>query len=534
VCLSTSGFFLSSTHQAQGANYQYISTENYNWWGRQKASDWSGTPWDGLPAPNGPTGSDNLDLNTAIALKVTGDLSVDVPGSFTASINNITVTEFEGLAQLSSRNNWVSTLNVLGNITLNENRMLRLYNVNTLSSLTVNVDGNITIGTGGTLMLGALATGDTAVSTSNNKLTGIAVAGKTTVSGTLLNSSANLVDVTSIFLGDLELKKSESQSGSLTIATVGEDSTAAGSPINKISIRSLSGEGNLYGTNIKTNETRNATLNIQTEIDSNAVFSGTLVDSQVVTTGTNRLHITISGTGQQTFSGANTYTGQTLISSGKLLVNGTHIQATAGVGASASTGLYQVQEGGILGGNGRIKGNITSDNANLIYVESGGILAPGKADQLGALIIDGGLMTSTSNVSPLQMAEGAEFAFRLAGDGSDADRLTFWNYTDTKSIKLNDNTIHMTLLGPLLEGTYTVTLFDFFSDDGITATTSNLLSGLAIHAGLNISNASLIYNANDISVQYTVIPEPSHLALFAWGFLASIVFIRRFSKFSRM
>ncbi|HWL52536.1 MAG TPA: hypothetical protein VNQ90_08880 [Chthoniobacteraceae bacterium] len=529
LCFSVFALFLSTADGTFGKSYQYIYDNATNWWGQQEESAWSGAPWDGLPQPGGPGAGDDLDLNATESLNVIGSFTTPSdPLPFTALINNITVTEYTGIAILNSRNNWLSTLEVLGDITISDNRSLQLRDRNASSSLTVNVDGDVTVGDGGILYLGTPTTGSGSASTANNRLRSISVLGKTTINGSLLNAVSNINTTTSTFLGDLEVD------GLLVVAAAEEDFTGAGSVTNEISIRSLSGSGTVHGSNIKGNGTRSTTLKFQTEADSNEEFSGTLLDSQVTTTGTgvNRLGVTISGTGQQSFSGNNTYSGQTLVSSGKLLVNGTHIQADSGQGGGVASGLYQIADGGTLGGSGRIAGKITGNNSHMIYVESGGTLAPGTEEAMGVLTIDGGLLSETGNVT-LNMAAGAEFAFRLAGDGSDADRLTFWNYSAHNSAILSSNRVNLTLAGPLVAGTYTVTLFDFFSNDGTTATSSHLSDGLTLHLDASISFAELIYNGHDISLQYTVtvIPEPDLVTL-AFCSLLSLAILRRFTRHS--
>ncbi|MCL4207844.1 MAG: autotransporter-associated beta strand repeat-containing protein, partial [Pirellulaceae bacterium] len=82
-------------------------------------------------------------------------------------------------------------------------------------------------------------------------------------------------------------------------------------------------------------------------------FSGAIKN----TTGT--INLTKTGTGIQTLSGANTYSGTTNVNAGTLLVNGTN----------SGTGTVNVNNSAVLGGTGTIAGSVT--------VQSGGTLSPG-------------------------------------------------------------------------------------------------------------------------------------------------------------
>ncbi len=234
------------------------------------------------------------------------------------------------------------------------------------------------------------------------------------------------------------------------------------------------------------------------------------------------------GNGTLTFEGANTYEGQTQVDGGTLLVNGTNIEAAPVTGsgyASALTGHYQVASGATLGGNGRIAGNNSEANSNMILVQNGGTLAPG--DALGTLTLDGANI-SGSNAKVLNMASGAEFDFQIAGNGGTPDRVDFWNYTGG-DLLLNSNAINLTISGLVVAGTYTVDIIRFFSDNGITPFTSGISSGLVLGTlDPSISGTpTIIYGTNVISLQYTTVPEPTTALLLAAGGLITMVFRRR-------
>jgi autotransporter-associated beta strand protein len=95
-----------------------------------------------------------------------------------------------------------------------------------------------------------------------------------------------------------------------------------------------------------------------------------------------------SGTGTQTFSGANTYAGTTAVNAGTLLVNNT-------TGSGTGTGNVTVGANGTLGGTGSISGATTVD----------GKLAPGTS--IGKLSFTGGLTLGALAANSLKFELGA-------------------------------------------------------------------------------------------------------------------------------
>ncbi|MDB6027928.1 MAG: hypothetical protein JWM68_4151 [Verrucomicrobiales bacterium] len=94
----------------------------------------------------------------------------------------------------------------------------------------------------------------------------------------------------------------------------------------------------------------------------------TTISGPIIGTGTGTT-FTNNGTGTLVFSGANTYSGNTLVKSGKLLVNNVNASAT-------SSGTVTVNAGATFGGNGLVAGAIT-DSGNLAPGVNGiGLLTP--------------------------------------------------------------------------------------------------------------------------------------------------------------
>jgi autotransporter-associated beta strand protein len=261
-----------------------------------------------------------------------------------------------------------------------------------------------------------------------------------------------------------------------------------------------------------------ATLTIDGSVkNTDATFSGVIQDGTGTVSSGARVSITKTGGTKQVFSGDNTYTGQTLVSGGSLYVNGTHIESAtvSGVGYNgASAGHYQVASGATLGGSGRIAGFNATTNANMVLVQAGGFLAPGGDSALGTMVLDGGNITGTT-ARVLNMASGAKFDFTLSGNGGSPDQLAFWNFA-SGDLLLNSNAVDLSLSGPQTAGTYTVSLFKFFSDAGVSVVSSGIASGLTIGTlGAGIESASITYNASSIDLTYTVaaIPEPATYAV---------------------
>lgn len=509
-------------------------------------------------------GSSGIDMSTATAdLTIGAVLNLDASQTWTvASGRTLTMTSNSssgtgtitlagsGTFAMNSNNAFGSgTLNLNDGVHLSVSSTRTIYNA-------VNLNGDISILTGAFLTTFAggmnISEGSHTITVSGSAATALSFSGGAVAGGQEIGGPGQLVfengngdgssmvnvrmgagaqdypqiradvsigDNVSVFFQVAQIFTADSD---LTVQSGGvfNMSNNGGSSLSQ-TIGSLAGAGSV--TNNSTVDKKVAILTIDGGTSNKTTtFSGNITTGP----GNSSISITKQGASTQILSGTNTYYGQTLVNAGTLLVSGTHIDSpTTGIPVgntgygSATSGHYIVASGAILGGDGLIAGNNSNaNNSNMVLVQSGGILAPGE--EIGTLKLDGGNIGGT-NSRVLNMATGAKFSFDLAGDGTSADQIALWHYANG-DVLLNANKIDLTLKGPLVAGTYTVTLFSFYSDDGTTSINSGITSGLALGViDPNISGTpTLNYNAggHTIDLTYTVIPEPQSWALLGLGF----------------
>jgi autotransporter-associated beta strand protein len=209
------------------------------------------------------------------------------------------------------------------------------------------------------------------------------------------------------------------------------------------------------------------------------------------------VNIVKTGTGTQTFSGANNYSGTTTINTGALLVTGTH----AAVAVSGSdTGRYVIASAGTLGGTGTIKPATDTTAGGGVMISVAGTLAPGDPNAnsgIGTLTIDG----ANAAKSLVALETGAKLAFDL-GAGTTSDKVALTN-AGANDVFFNDNTIDFAdrTGGALAAGNYV--LFHGGTSGtyaGLTVDGSGVITaGLAIGTGLqSYAGSALKVVGNDI------------------------------------
>ncbi len=273
----------------------------------------------------------------------------------------------------------------------------------------------------------------------------------------------------------------------------------------------------------------------------------------ISSTITGNIDVAIAGSGGVTMSGstANTYTGTTYVNGGTLTLS-------KGSSANAIGGNVVVRSGGIISSS---QANNIPDTAT-VTIENGGFWNRGNSSETIGTLAGGGMVTANTNataittisnsVAPgdsgigtmivsaglaagatnsLVMRSGSVFTFELSGSGGTSDQMQFWNFS-TNEFVLNNNAINLSLSGTQTGGTYTVSLFKFYGDNGTTLANSFITTGLTIGTlGAGITNTpTLNYNSGfgSIDLTYEVVPEPSTLAMLGLAGLAAIGYrIRR-------
>ena len=251
----------------------------------------------------------------------------------------------------------------------------------------------------------------------------------------------------------------------------------------------------------------------------NANAGGTFAGSINNPNGTGLLNLVKTGSGIQNLIGANSYRGTTTVSSGTLLIDGTHNGA----------GNYSIGSTGTLGGTGTI--NLAGTNSVTV---STGSLAPGDSAP-GVLNINGTL--NMSSIGTLRAELGGAFP----GNGS-----SFYDQVNmiSPTAAINANFAHVAV--SLVNGFrprptdvfYILTRADSAAFGGPQAfdafpegATINLGSGftgkVTYKANWTGSQAtSALTGGNDMAI-FIVAPEPSSATLLGLGMLALFSFGRR-------
>ena len=186
--------------------------------------------------------------------------------------------------------------------------------------------------------------------------------------------------------------------------------------------------------------------------------------------------ITKAGAGTLVLSGANTYTGNTTVSAGTLLVNG-----------SLATGAVNVGAGCYLGGTGIIGGNTT--------VSNGAVLIPGAIGANGTLGFG----------ANLTLAPGATVDFDLSTDntvdGGANDQIAV-----SSALTLNGNAFHIKAPGSLVD-------LDTNSDYVLitAASISGSFASIPVWdvAPANSNNFSVVTSGSHVTLHYSTLTPPT-------------------------
>ena len=193
-----------------------------------------------------------------------------------------------------------------------------------------------------------------------------------------------------------------------------------------------------------------------------------------------------TGAGTLLLSANNTYTGETLVTAGTLIINGHQ---------SSASGAVSVAAGATLGGTGTLGGATTVR----------GILAPGTS--IGVLNI----AANTTWVGALLAGDGTDWKFEL-GSGNSADQL---NITGNFLKDASAGTVfRFDFLGSVQTGTFKLVDWSGTTDFSI---------GDFTYTGLDEGNTgSFVINGSQLDLQVAAIPE---LSTWALGIASLLVFL---------
>jgi autotransporter-associated beta strand protein len=212
----------------------------------------------------------------------------------------------------------------------------------------------------------------------------------------------------------------------------------------------------------------------------NYSFAGTITNA-VNGTNTTGLTVALTGSGSQTLSGTNLYTGATTVTSGKLLINGDN---------SAATGAVSVASAATLGGAGTVGGATTASSGSFLSA--------------GATVGTVGTLTfaSTLNISGLAGGTGGLLFDLDSTAASDKISLTSGALSiGTGVLDLND--FNFVALSGYGAGTYTL----ISTSTSITGTLGSALTGT-----FGGYDTALSISGNNIVLTVSAIPEPATYA----------------------
>jgi autotransporter-associated beta strand protein len=189
--------------------------------------------------------------------------------------------------------------------------------------------------------------------------------------------------------------------------------------------------------------------------------------------------LAMSGPGTLGLYGASSYTGGTVINSGRVLVMNSE-------GSATGTGDVTLNAA-TLAGTGSISGVVSTNGA-------GSVFSPG---------VDG---AATLTLGGLNAANGATFHFEL---GTESDVLSLGTGVFTGSAAAGGLAFHFTDLDGFAAGNpYTIITFGSAVDLDYTDLVASILpDGYMLDASFGMGGFQI--NGNDLQVQFTVVPEPS-------------------------
>jgi T5SS/PEP-CTERM-associated repeat protein/autotransporter-associated beta strand protein len=421
-----------------------------------------------------------------------------------------TPTTLANVSSASSNYVYSAAATTTANLTGNTLQYTGGATTTALSTHSLTLNGLMNTGSGLLTITGTA--GDAGMVTgSNGELDVLSDTNGITISAVVSGTGALVYGGPGATTGTLTLSGINTYSGGTVInsgtVTVGSAIDALGSSTNNLTL-ATGATLNLNGHSITVNALNGTGGTIQNTPAFDPLIigngNGTGSYAGTIQNGSGAVGLTKEGTGTQTLTGTNSYSGGTSVNGGKLLVNGTN---------STGSGQVTVASGGTLGGTGTITpSGISSGNA--VTIQSGGTL--------NQSIVSGGLGTSTLTLAlnsgaTVNLVNGATFAFNLGATGA-SDQVNITGGTLTLNNQNFSNFTFTTLSGFTGTGTY-----DLF----VTGGSGDIMGSLGTTTGsIGADTGTLsILNSQDLVLTVTsgTVPEPSTWAMLLGG-LALLAF----------
>lgn len=427
--------------------------------------------------------SQTWNIGTGSTLAVTGALS--------AGAGSTVVKTGAGTLTLSGTSgSLATTLNIQGGVvratTTNLPSAFALSNGAEFqigfTGTSANLSGTMALGSGGGIISQVPSSGNstrvdlTFTGTGDLELRGNTAAGKYLQLNRGLSSASTNSGATSITSGTVRL------SGGFAL---GDSSVVSVSSGAELQIRNSEVVGGLGGAG--TVSSAGAANTITLNASTNNTFSGLLKNES----SSNTLSVTKDGLGTQTFSGANTYSGLTMVNAGTLLISNTS-------GSGTGTGVVTVS-GGTFGGTGAASGNVT--------VASGAALQAGDGTSAsGALTLSGDVSLSTGSIIKLTLGSSGEHSTLARTDG-------VWTFASGQQFTL-------TSIGAGVG----------FYDNIITGLTASLDTTLWTITNAGYVGTFSFDENNNVDLTISAVPEPATWAYLGMAFFACFALFFRQRK----
>jgi autotransporter-associated beta strand protein len=301
-----------------------------------------------------------------------------------------------------------------------------------------------------------------------------------TYNGSTTNSAGKLSLTNALALQNSALDTTNSVTGNTTVGL-----SLSGTATGNLTLGGLTGNKNLADvfTTGGNNGSTLAALTLNPGTGVTHTYSGAIANRAA------NMTLTKTGNGTQILGGTNGYTGNTTVTAGTLLING----------STTSNSLFSVAAGATLGGDGTVGGATTIN----------GILAPGNS--IGTLNI----AANTTWAGAATAGAATDWKFELgAGNTSDLLNITgdFLKNTTAGSVFRFD------FLAGTAIGTFKLT--DWTGTTGFSASDFS-------YTNLGVGNTgTFAFNGSQLDFIVTVIPEPSTYAMLIGG-LGLMAYLRR-------